>query len=848
MTDRPIATIEVSSSPDALIIGNGLVPGYLLRALEDAGCRADLTADVQSMPDRARKYDYIFLFDAGQSATTIAAMLRVPDGKMLHIRTHPDETHSEEALASVRVVYTGQLESWNPREITDRILSSLFASNAPRVADLRSTAAAHPKSLKEHVPVQHPSETPALSSATALHSLPHLPFRQSAARLGQLPPVHRTGVSSSSLSSSTRLKAAQQRLQTPSVEIQRHSLLLPIVGGIMTLVLIAVLAVAGYGFWHIHQLQQSLSRMQQHVQVSDWNGIQQDLIDAQRRLASLRHLQGFIATAVPPLRATRLMTDADAIISSGTTLINSSTDAVGFFRDFRFFDTPTFDGARITTREIARASEKIERVRTSLAETKQRIESAHLSIPARTQVLVFLTAGVEQLTAAQELLPIVKELIAKEGKRTYMVLFQNPMELRPTGGFIGSFALMTVDQGKIQEWQILDVYDADGQLTGHVDPPAPIRKHLSQPNWFLRDSNFDPDFAVSATWAAWFLQKELGISVDGVIGVNLFFAQQLLRVTGPLTLADFGDETVYANTLFSKAHDFATGDFFPGSSQKKDFLTAVSKSLLARFSSTKSLPWMDLLSVAKTSFEEKYVMIFFTDPAAQSLVEQRGWAGRMANTRCTPQTPDNTPKSPCQADYLAVVEANLGVNKANYIATKSVHIQKSVNTHGTIATILTLLYDNTNKQDSRYQESYVNYVRIFVPKNTTLTGVTVNDSPLSPTDVDSVSYGADKHAFGFLVTIPPQQIAEVKIAYTIPSKLESATSQYQLIYQKQSGDKTGPLLLSVANQAPYLLTPANFRASAKSDLAAAVDGQSLTFSSDTAVDRVFAFSVGSAGK
>lgn len=866
MTNKPIASTETTPPPRALIIGDGRIPGYLLRALEDAGCTVDLVTETGSLQEHSEPYDYIFQFDSSGPHTQIAGLLKSPGGKMLHIRTRDEPVAATPVPSTARLLYTGPLELWNTRQITDIIFSTLFAGNMPPVTDVRSKVqkhasissvrrtdeypvektvepkpqgkrAAEEQPLPAHSP---PSDTPIQSES--LQRLPHLPFRFSAANLRRGMPA-----APASAPSLIRLDPPIQRSSSPQVEVRRHSLVLPIIGSLLALLLVSVIGIAGIGYWHVRQIEQAHTSMQRHILSSDWNGVLQDFSDTKGHLTALQRLHGFLSAVVPPVRTTRMMTDAGSILTSGIGLVDSSSDAVGFFRDFRFFDTPTFDGARITTQEIARASEKIERVRLSLAETHQSIQSVQLPVPARTQILASLTSGIEQLSAAQELLPVIRDLVAKEGKRTYMVLFQNPMELRPTGGFIGSFALVTAEQGKIREWKILDVYDADGQLTGHVDPPAPIRKHLSQPNWFLRDSNFDPDFAISGAWAAWFLQKELGIPVDGVIGVNLFFAQQLLRVTGPITVSDFNNETVYPNTLFSKAHEHAQREFFPGSTQKKDFLTAVSKELLTRFSSTKSLPWMDLLSVMKSSLEEKQVMFFSTDTALQSYVEQRGWAGRITPTRCIEQSPDGQPAIPCQADYLSVVEANLGVNKANYIASKSVHVQKSVNSFGTVATILTLMYDNTDKQNNAYAEPYVNYVRIIVPRNTTLTGVTVNDQPLSPADVDSASYGPDKHVFGFLVRIPPQYAAEVKIAYSLPEKLQTATGRYQLIYQKQSGDKIGPLLLSVAEQAPFLLSPANFRASPASAGAAASDapasGQSLTFSSDTAVDRIFTFDV-----
>ena len=65
------------------------------------------------------------------------------------------------------------------------------------------------------------------------------------------------------------------------------------------------------------------------------------------------------------------------------------------------------------------------------------------------------------------------------------------------------------------------MYALDGQLKGHVDPPAPMRDLLGQEHWYLRDSNWDPDFKESAARAAWFYEKEGGVPVDGVIAINV---------------------------------------------------------------------------------------------------------------------------------------------------------------------------------------------------------------------------------------------------------------------------------------------------------------------------------------
>jgi hypothetical protein len=52
-------------------------------------------------------------------------------------------------------------------------------------------------------------------------------------------------------------------------------------------------------------------------------------------------------------------------------------------------------------------------------------------------------------------------------KKDYLVLLQNEMELRATGGFIGSYGILSFQNGRLMGFDIKDVYEADGQLKGH---------------------------------------------------------------------------------------------------------------------------------------------------------------------------------------------------------------------------------------------------------------------------------------------------------------------------------------------------------------------------------------------
>ncbi len=135
------------------------------------------------------------------------------------------------------------------------------------------------------------------------------------------------------------------------------------------------------------------------------------------------------------------------------------------------------------------------------------------------------------------------ELFGLDKKVNYLVLVNDEKELRPTGGVISSFGIFSFEGGRILEKNFFDTATFDKQLKGHVEPPLAIKKYLGEQNWFLRDSNWDPDFRTAGAKAEWFLMTEAGQNVDGVIAFDSEFFNKLKDFKG--NFSDFG------KTIFS---------------------------------------------------------------------------------------------------------------------------------------------------------------------------------------------------------------------------------------------------------------------------------------------------------
>lgn len=397
-----------------------------------------------------------------------------------------------------------------------------------------------------------------------------------------------------------------------------------------------------------------------------------------------------------------------------------------------------------------------------------------------SQLVENLTTAREMLLEAKEGMLLLPDLVGVYGKRTYLVLFQNNMELRPTGGFIGSLALVTFDGGKLIDFQVLDVYSADGQLKGHVEPPEPIRRYLGEAGWYLRDSNFSPDFLVSSVRAGWFLEKEIGRKVDGVVGIDLFLAQKILRAIGPVELPDYQEE-INADNLFERAEYHSEVNFFPGSTQKKDFLGALANTLLVEARQADEQKWLAIAQALYQSLKSKDLLIALNNQEAAKILANLGWDGSLRRVKC------KTEVGNCLIDYLMIVESNFGINKANYFVKRSLTHQINFDSEGRVKETLRIDYHNQSQSEIFPAGKYKNYLRILTPKGTRLQKVLIDGKELEEEKIDETEI-SERTVFGFLVEVPIQTKRTVEISYRLAEKLAiSSGNRYLLYLQKQPG-------------------------------------------------------------
>lgn len=377
------------------------------------------------------------------------------------------------------------------------------------------------------------------------------------------------------------------------------------------------------------------------------------------------------------------------------------------------------------------------------------------------------------VTNAGKVVQSLPDLVGVNKTKTYLVLLQNNMELRPTGGFIGSFALVSFSSGKLSEVIVQDVYSADGQLKGHVEPPQPIKKYLGEANWFLRDSNWDPDFPVSAERAEWFLNKEIDVPVDGVMAVDLNVIKDFLEVIGPIYLSDYQTQVSYDN-FYEKTQSETEEKFFPGSTKKANFITALSKEMINALILNKDSNKTKLAKIIYNNLEARHIQIFLHHNLAKEALANLNWDGAFNYPSC---------KGNCFSDLLGLVEANLGVNKSNYYLERRYDLSVGLQ-EGVIKKTLSIIYKNNANLALGNSGIYKTYSRLVVPLNSTLEFVKIGNDFLQP-DVET---SAGRKEIGFYFELMPGQTKTVNISWQVAPALSlNQAGEYQMYIRKQAG-------------------------------------------------------------
>ena len=318
--------------------------------------------------------------------------------------------------------------------------------------------------------------------------------------------------------------------------------------------------------------------------------------------------------------------------------------------------------------------EPLDRIATGLARARSLVDAAHHKLEAApTGLIPSAVAGplaelraevagaLAATTAARDLSETLPGFLGADGTRTYFVGAQNPAELRGTGGLIGTYALLTVSEGRMELGSFADVSRLPTLDPSEVEAPSPdfaARYDRYGGAGFWRNINMTPDFPTAATAIETLWLRVFGERLDGTIVADPQALARLLGATGPATIP--GTElTLDEDTLVPFVTNEAYSEIGDRRTRQR-VLGAVAGEVLGRFLSGEGADPADAGRALAEAAADGHLLLHAADPATQGAFERAGVAGRLLDP---------------PGDFLGVFANNAGGNKVDYFAERSVRYE-----------------------------------------------------------------------------------------------------------------------------------------------------------------------------
>ena len=361
-------------------------------------------------------------------------------------------------------------------------------------------------------------------------------------------------------------------------------------------------------------------------------------------------------------------------------------------------------------------------------------------------------------------------------EKTFLVLFQNNLELRPGGGFIGSFGVVKTAGGKIADIQVFDTGVYDNNIPNAQIPPAPLADILGIESWKMRDSNWSPDFRENAQEAEYFYKLGGGTeNIDGVIAVNTDTLNSILSITGPVKIDDYPGEYNDQTAILQLEYQVEKGFQQQGIEkvQRKNVMQDLAKILIQKIHNFRFSQQLELAQKFEDHLKKKDIQFYFKNETLENEVMNLGWGGYI---------------KPATGDYLMLVDANLNSLKSDYCIQR--RINYAVDLSGDLpAAELNITYSHVCRTKDWMTSDYRDWMRIYAPQGSIL------ENAAGQQGEAKTSEELGKNVFGMLVFVPIGQSQTVSLKYQLPVAVKK--NPYNLMLQKQSGSGDLPMEITI---------------------------------------------------
>lgn len=313
----------------------------------------------------------------------------------------------------------------------------------------------------------------------------------------------------------------------------------------------------------------------------------------------------------------------------------------------------------------------------------------------------------------------IKEFLGYSANRRYLLVFQNNTEMRASGGFMGSYALVDFKKGELDNFEVPagGTYDTEAGMRSFIRSPRPL--WLVNPRWFFWDANWWPDWPKTARNLMWFYEKSDGPTVDGVISFTPDVLESFLHITGPIYLKEY-DLTidvdnfwlVIQSTVEKPNLDFTHPEIaqqFPDSpeNQPKKIIGDLMEELLEVLPEKIDAQSLSiLLQLLQKDQQAKNILFYFSDKNLQNLAYDWNLDGAVKDSR---------------HDYLMVTHTNIAGQKSDRKMEEKIFLDSQIFKSGRIINELTIIREHQGiKNEALTGARNVDWLRVYVPEGSRL--------------------------------------------------------------------------------------------------------------------------------
>ena len=374
----------------------------------------------------------------------------------------------------------------------------------------------------------------------------------------------------------------------------------------------------------------------------------------------------------------------------------------------------------------------------------------------------------------------LQNLLGSDDEKRYLLLFQNNNELRATGGFIGSYALVDVNKGKIVNMEVPKggTYDLTAGQKNMWRAPQALT--LANPTFNIWDANWWPDFPTSAKKIANLFTESGGTTVDGVVAINATVLQKLLAISGPIYLDDY-NYTISTENVYDVLQNEIENKRLEN--QPKAIISDLAPKVLDKIFSTSQDPEKFLVLLADVLWN-KDVQIYVADKNIDQNLSHLGWRREMLDT---------------DRDYLWVVSTNIVGGKTDLAINELIEHEARIESNGEIVDTVTITRSNDGLYDNPWlglDGGNVSYLRFYVPLGSKLLSADGFDAL-----PESKFYPSEQYK------IDPQLAAEESKLIDGPSKTEIFSSLNRTVFANWQTLKPGETkTVTISYKLPFKLS------------------------------------------